>query len=211
MNSNIKYLVESFLDDEDEIIDVDIDFNREDFVDLGLPSRTLWAKCNLGVNSPEEFGLYYQWASLEGHKAKTFNFDYSDYYEQYDENYYGLSELKEEDDIAYVESNGLARIPSEEQIQELIVNCEYEWTKLNGVNGAKFTGPNGKSIFIPAAGYCAEHSIRNNGSNIYIWSQTLKSSNHQSAYDMYGRSSNACLNSINRYYGLSVRPVLNKN
>ena len=212
MQKYIKYLVESFIDDENEITDIDLNFdNRLPYVDLGLPSRTLWARCNLGANSPEEYGLYYQWGSLECHEAETFDFNENDYYEKYSENYYGLSELKEEDDAAYVESNGLSRIPTKEQIQELIDNCEYKWTKLNGVEGAKFTGPNGNSIFIPAAGYCSGSSIYNVGSYCYIWIQSLKAANLQNTYYMYCNSSSAYLDSNYRYYGFSVRAVLNKN
>ena len=211
MNSNIKYLIESFIDDENDIIDVDINFNREEFVDLGLPSGTLWSKCNLGASKPEEFGLYYQWGSLERHKPGTFNFNKDDYYEKYSENYYGLSELKKEDDAAYVEFNGLARIPSKEQCKELIDNCEYKWSSLNGVNGAKFTGPNGNFIFIPAASYYSGSSVNNVGSTIFIWTQTLQSVNIHRTYCMYCDSFNAYVNSDYRYYGFSIRPVFNKN
>ena len=91
------------------------------------------------------------------------------YFEYNDLNYYGLTKLRKEDDAVYVESNGLARIPSKEQCQELIDNCKYEWTTLNGVIGAMFTGPNRNSIFIPSTGYCSGRSVCNIGSIVFIW------------------------------------------
>ena len=72
MNNNIKYLVESFIENEEEINDIDLNFdNRLPYVDLGLPSGTLWAKCNLGAKFPEEAGLLYQWGRTDGYKYGT--------------------------------------------------------------------------------------------------------------------------------------------
>lgn len=100
-------------------------------VDLGLPSGTKWADRNIGASSPSGYGLY-----------TGGNFYYSQI--NYDSNVY--------EDAAHYKWGGKWREPTGEQLKELVDNCKAEWTTMNGVNGCKFTGPNGNSIFLPAAG-----------------------------------------------------------
>ena len=100
------------------------------------------------------------------------------------------------------------RMPTKDEIQELLDNTIKEWAQVNGVNGYKFTGSNGNSIFIPAAGYCGDGSVSDVGGNGDVWSSSLITSDpsyawylnfNSSGYGMYDDSS--------RYYGQSVRGV----
>ena len=97
--------------------------------------------------------------------------------------------------------------PSHEQIKELLDKCPSEWTTQNGVNGRKFTGPNGGTIFLPAAGNRWDGELDNAGSNGYYWSSTLYESLPSLAYYLRFYSENAYWNSIYCLYGHTVRPV----
>lgn len=179
------------------------------YVDLGLPSGTLWATMNVGANSPEEYGDYFAW----GETTPKDWYDWSTY--QWCEGNYntltkyctnssygyngftdGKIELDLEDDAAYVNWSPDWRMPSQEQIQELYNNCFSEWTTLNGVNGRLFTGPNGASMFMPAAGSFGNY-----------WSRTLLSSDPYYAYILYFYSGSVFRDYSDRYVGQSVRAV----
>ncbi|MBR6129706.1 MAG: BspA family leucine-rich repeat surface protein [Bacteroidaceae bacterium] len=135
---------------------------EHEYVDLGLPSGTLWATCNVGANSPEEYGDYFAWGETEP-KEDFDNFEsyrISDYIlakYNVDGGTGILTSLQPEDDAATVNWGSDWQMPSDVQIEELL-NEEYimsEWTQLNGVNGRLITSKsNGNSIFLPAAGDC---------------------------------------------------------
>ena len=146
--------------------------NGYEFVDLGLPSGTLWATKNIGANTPTEPGLYFPWASTTGYKNATeHRFDFNEgntpyidntkiyKYQAKDDTNAGVHddklELDIEDDAAAFNMGGAWRIPSKDQFDELDVNTNRSWTTIDGVNGYKFTSEkNSEFIFIPAAGYC---------------------------------------------------------
>ena len=198
-----------------------------EYVDLGLPSGTLWATCNIGASSPEGYGDYFSWGETEGYNDGKTSFSWSTYkwcegssstmtkyctnsgygYNGFTDN---KTELDLEDDAAYVNWGPRWRIPSLEQMQELI-NSEYtttEWTTQNGVNGHKITSnTNGNSIFLPAAGYRGSSSLGSAGSDGYYWSRTLHSGNPINARDLYLITSYIDTGSDYRYFGQSVRPV----
>ena len=194
------------------------------YVDLGLPSGTLWATCNIGANSPEEYGDYFAWGETEGYNDGKTDFSWSTYKwcnGSYDSltkyntrSIYGTvdnkTELDLKDDAAYVNWGPDWRIPSIEQFQELI-NSSYTatvWTTLNGVYGHKISSKkNGNSIFLPAAGYRYYSSLSNDGSDGYYWSRTLISSSPFQAWRLYFNSSGIFTKYENRNYGRSVRPV----
>lgn len=158
-----------------------------EWVDLGLPSGTLWATCNVGANAPEEFGDYFAW----GETAPKDYYAWSNYkwcngsdetltkycndstcgYNGFVDN---KDELDPEDDAAYVNWGPSWRMPTVHQTQELWQDCTWQWTQVNGVNGRLVTGPNGNTLFLPAAGQCI-----NNGENIGVgiwggtWARTL--------------------------------------
>lgn len=170
-----------------------------DWVDLGLPSGTIWATRNVGASAPEDYGDYFAW----GETAPKSCYDWSPYkwykdgYYDANDNWhnggytkyctrsgYGLdgfvdnkTELDASDDAACAHYPG-GRMPSQEQIQELCDNCTWTWTQRNGVNGQLVTGPNGNTMFLPAAGIRWSESLYNAGSYGYYWSRTLYSSPH---------------------------------
>ena len=197
------------------------------YVDLGLPSGTLWATMNIGAENPEDYGDYFAWGETEGYNDGKTTFNWSTYtlcngssttLTKYctDRNYGTVdtkTELDLEDDAAYVNWGPNWRMPSYAQQDELI-NSSYTtmvWTTMNGVNGRKITSrTNGNSIFLPAAGCLDDTSRYYEGSGGYYWLRTLNAS-----YPYYARF--LALDSIdvstsfgNRNSGRSIRPVRNQ-
>ena len=201
------------------------------YVDLGLPSGTLWATCNIGADNPEDYGLYFAWGETTGYTQDTSDgrsFDWASYKwcngSQYtltkycyrgDYGYNGfmdkLTELLPEDDAAYVNWGSGWRMPSKAQFEELI-NSSYTtttWTNQNGVYGRKITSnSNGNCLFLPAAGYRIDASLNNAGSYGYYWSRTLNTGYPSYAYYLDFLSDIIYTNGSGyRVNGLSVRPV----
>lgn len=189
--------------------------NGRDYVDLGLPSGTLWATCNVGASKPEEYGLYFAWGETKGYTSGGHSFNWANYkwcngssssltkYTGSD----GKTELDLEDDAAYVNWGSSWRMPSREQQDELRSQCKWEWTQLHGVYGHKVTGPNGNSIFLPAAGGRYDTSLYDAGSYGGCWSRTLRTSHSNSAYSLNFDSGSMDWNNSYRCSGQSVRPV----
>ena len=147
------------------------------FVDLGLPSGTLWANCNVGANSPEENGDYFAWGeTLPKNKYGWDTYSHCDFYAMSGDFYISkymffpdtLTTLVPIDDAATNNLGNDSRIPTQEEWQELMDNCTSVWTTQNGVEGTCFTGPNGNSIFLPGAGTNLIHYGRG-----YYWSSSL--------------------------------------
>ena len=205
--------------------------NPDDYVDLGLPSGTLWATCNVGASSPEDYGYYFAWGETEPYdkNGKTY-FDWSTYKwckgsyvtmtkyctsSSYGNDGFtdGKTKLDPEDDAAYVNWGPAWRMPSKEQYQELFnsSNTTTEWTTQNGVYGRKITskkeGYTDRSIFLPAAGYRDGSSLRNAGSDGRYWSRSLDESYPNSAWRLDFDSSDIGTYGNYRCYGQSVRPV----
>ena len=188
--------------------------NGREYVDLGLPSGTLWATCNVGANSPEEYGDYFAW----GETTTKSDYSWSTYFDIDDNgntlkkynNNGGLTELQPTDDAATANWGSDWQMPSLAQIQELY-NSNYTttvWTQMNGVNGRKITSKsNGNSIFLPAAGYRNDTSLYGAGSKGNHWSRSLLTSNSYYANYLYFYSDNIVWHYSIRYYGQSVRPV----
>ena len=170
-------------------------------VDLGLSVK--WASCNVGANSPEDYGDYFAW----GEVIPKNEFSYEGYL--YRDNNPKI--LPPHADAATVNWGGSWRMPTDAELTELREQCTWTWTSQNGVNGYKVTSKsNGNSIFLPAAG-----QLGRAGSYGYYWSSSLNTYNLDYAWGMhfYYRSyvdyyksdvgrGNPC-----RYDGLSVRPV----
>ena len=185
---------------------------EHEYVDLGLPSGTLWATCNMGANSPEEYGDYFAWGETE---PKS-DYNWETYFDIDDgflfKKYYndgGLTELLPEDDAA-ANWGSEWQMPSDDQIDELYNNSytTAEWTTQNGVNGYKITSKsNGKSIFLPAAGFRAGTSLDDAGYNGYYWSRSLGTGNSSYAYGLGFHSHNIYGYGYYRLHGRSVRPV----
>ena len=190
-----------------------------DYVDLGLPSGRLWAAYNVGATKPEEFGGYYAWGETEEKSVynwstyKHCNGSYSTMTKYCIEQKFGTVDNKTvldlEDDVAHVKWGGSWRMPTTEEQRELINDCDWEWTSLNGVNGYTVTGPNGNSIFLPAAGYRDNSALYGRGEGGNYWSSSLYDYSG-SCYYSYGLGlSDVNFNWFNssRYYGFTVRPV----
>lgn len=144
---------------------------ESDFVDLGLPSGTLWATCNVGAKKPEEYGDYFTW--WEAMKLDC-------------------------------------TLPTKEQVAELIIECSSVRTTQNGKKGRLFTGPNGNTLFLPAAGYYDGGGLYNAASCGYYWSSSLYSDYPGYACGLYFNSGGVSSGYAYRCYGRSARPVKSK-
>lgn len=176
-------------------------------VDLGLSVK--WASCNVGATSPEEYGGYYAWGETEEKSDYTWkNYKYYNSstggyeYKKLGSNISGTSY-----DVARVKWGGSWRMPTLSEMQELCNECSWQWVEVNGVKGQKVTGPNGNSIFLPAAGYREGTEVYSRGSGGLYWSATwieddIIGTCWLSFYSKYWScTNNGCWN------GKSVRPV----
>ena len=188
-----------------------------EYVDLGLPSGTLWATCNVGANAPEEYGDYFAWGETEPKDVynwstyKWCNGSSTTLTKYCTNSSYGTvdnkKELDPEYDAAYVNWGENWRMPTYDQQTELRTKCTWTWTTQNGVNGRLVTGPNGNSLFLPAAGYRYGSSFGDAGSWGIYWSHTLYSSNTRNAYGVYFDSGDVDWCNESRCYGFTVRAV----
>ena len=188
-----------------------------DYVDLGLPSGTLWATCNVGASAPEEYGDYFAWGETEPketYKWETYKWCNGSEYSltKYCTNSdFGTVDnrmvLDLEDDAAYVNMGPSWRMPSDAQQTELIRKCTWQWTTMNGVNGRLVTGPNGNSIFLPAAGERFYSSLLEAGSMSEYWSCELGLGSSICAYGIGFESDSLYWISGARAFGRSVRAV----
>ena len=184
---------------------------QHEAVDLGLPSGTKWASCNVGATKPEEYGGYYAWGETE---EKEY-YDWSTYI-HCDGSYSTCHDLGSDIsgtkyDVAHVKWGGNWCMPTKDDIKELIDNCTREWTTLNGVKGMKFTSKiNGNNIFLPAAGSRWYGVIYSAGESGDYWSSTQYPSYSDLAYSLYFDSYGAYWSDCDRYCGRSVRPVIRK-
>ena len=190
-----------------------------EYVDLGLPSGLKWATCNIGAESPEEYGDYFAW----GEVAPKEYYDWSRYKYGLDADQltkycnssdYGkdgfiddktVLELK--DDAATANWGGKWRMPTLEEQEELRDNCTWTQTLQNGVDGYKVTGPNGNSIFLPFAGFMDGGVLYLAGELGGYWGSSLGTGTPSLAGIMYFISDLVDVERLNRYYGQSVRPV----
>lgn len=183
------------------------DNNHPHAIDLGLPSGTKWCRSNVGATSPEQYGGYYAWG--ETSEKSEYSFDTYAYYDINSNKYIniGIEISGTQYDVAHVRMGGAWRMPTLAQLQELMSNCTYQWTQLNGVNGQLVTGPNGGQVFCPAAGYRCYDDLDDDGSFGYYWSGSLASGFDSGAYSLSFLSG-----LLNWYYddrgdGRSVRAV----
>ncbi len=182
--------------------------NGHAYVDLGLSVN--WATCNVGAYYPEDYGDYYAWGETSTKSSYTEgNYKYSSNPTTLPSNVDVATELwggemRTGTDYAYYDS---WRMPTKEELEELQNRCSWTWTTKSGTNGYKVTGPNGNSIFLPAAGYRYGSSLSFAGSYGYYWSISLRTDYPFSAWYLYFNSDDYCMYSNNRCYGFTVRPV----
>ena len=185
------------------------DDHHPHMIDLGLPSGTKWACCNVGTVIPEGYGSYFAWGETE--VKQRYNWDTYSYCHGTPEKCWsiGTDIAGTQYDVAHIKWGGSWVMPSKEQQKELRDNCTYEWTTVNGVNGGKFTGKNGKSIFLPAAGHRFDSGTEYAGSSGHYWSSSCPQEQiylHSTSY-LYIGSGNPSGGSGSRCLGLPIRPV----
>ena len=189
-----------------------------EYVDLGLPSGTLWATCNIGASSPEQYGNYFAW----GETAPKQDYSWDNYkwcngtwesLTKYNwQRYYGTVDNKDElesaDDAAQANWGGSWQMPTKAQVDELREHCTWEWTTRNGVHGYLGTGSSGKTLFLPAAGYKNGTRIVSEGEFGYYWSHSLYYGMSLYAYNqLFFSGSIPGWDKQERSFGLTVRPV----
>ena len=192
------------------IVWCDCNLTSGDWVDLGLPSGLLWATRNVGASSPTDYGNHYAWGEISPKSV----YDWSTYrylnsstgrltkYTSSD----GLTTLQPSDDAAAANYGG--RTPTSAEWQELTNNTTSRWITINGVSGRCFTGSNGNSLFLPAAGDRWEGSPYTVGSYGSYWSSSLYTGNPNYAWDYYFNSVGVYWsNDNNRSDGHTVRAV----
>ena len=196
-------------------------------IDLGLPSGTKWACCNVGADKPEAYGGYYAWGETEEkdvYNDVTYQYStgedgngdgyYDDYHVETSFDVYGVWQSLGDDiagsqyDVAHVKWGGNWQMPTSEQIEELVNNCTYGGSSMNGVEGGKFTGPNGGTLFLPAAGTRLNDKLYGAGYDGDYWLSTQNPSNLYYAIYLSFNSGNASWYNNSRGTGLTVRPVI---
>lgn len=163
-----------------------INNNGHKYIDLELPSGTLWSTSNVGANKSTDFGLYFQWGDTIGYSSenigkeeeqKKFSSDWGDYKfgKNFTEYMIPGTTLNLEDDAANNYMGGDWHIPSPEQFKELLDNTTYKYTTKNDVKGILFTSKKNtsKSIFFPATGFVVNGDISGIGTHIALWTSKL--------------------------------------
>ena len=171
--------------------------DQYEYVDLGLPSKVKWATCNVGATTPEGKGNYYAWGEIDNKAPYTI--------ENYIHNGVNLGDIsgQEKYDAATANWGGKWRMPTQTEMRELINNCTWKWTSVNGVGGYEITSKkNGNSIFLPGAGV---YKISIGGNACYYWTSTQN--NNTSAYALNAPSNNVNISGYNKEWGHPVRPV----
>lgn len=182
-------------------------------IDLGLPSGTIWAAWNVGATSPEQYGGYYAWGETE-EKSDYDDDTYKYWVDSNDNGYWDYDESTNigsnisgtQYDVARQKWGGSWRMPTKAEIDELTSTCTCTWYQYKGIWGQKVTGPNGNSIFLPAAGRRLGTSLNNDGSLGSYWSAALHE-DYYGAWFLGFNNVDYIRNGYTRFSGLSVRPV----
>ena len=177
--------------------------NGYGYVDLGLSVK--WAMYNVGASSPEDYGNYYAWGEIITKKEYT-----KENCETYDKSIDDISGISKYD-AAKANWGSSWRMPTERELNELEKKCTWKWTTENGVKGYKVTGPNGNSIFFPAAGYRTGSLLYQDGGCGHYWSSSPYSNSLSYRLSFNGSGYYGVSSSISdyRYCGYAVRPVSN--
>ncbi len=173
--------------------------NGHEYVDLGLTVK--WATCNVGASSPTEYGYYYAWGEI---KTKSL----------FVEENSAVSNRRMKDiagnakyDTARANWDSTWRLPTADEMDELINKCKWVWTTIGGVNGYKITGANGSSIFLPASGCRKLKDLHYEGHAATYWCSTPYEKGTLVSYALAFADDSFGRNGANRCIGSSVRPV----
>ena len=174
--------------------------NGHDYVDLGLSVK--WATCNVGASTSEGFGNFYAWGEVNTKWEYT-----KENSETWDIEVGNISGEKTYDVARLCLGEGW-RIPTEYEARELIDKCTWISTNMNGIKGSKVIGPNGNSIFLPAAGYYYGNSHDSVTYNGRYWTSSPYNNRPNCAYYMYFSNDRHYVNWYRRFQGHPIRPVL---
>ena len=192
------------------------DDNHPHLIDLGLPSGTKWACCNIGAKNPCEGGLYFAWGETEGYTdnisdGRLFN---SSSYKCTNPNYGAgnITVLLPEDDAAYVNWGGSWRMPTYEDFDELLNNTYQEWTTQNDVVGRRLTSKiKGNSIFLPSAGERYKNELNFKGVIGNYWTASIYNDSSKDAWLYFSDIGRSYLCNLYRYTGRTIRPVVSSS
>lgn len=196
------------------------DDNHPHMIDLGLPSGTKWACCNVGATIPEGYGGYYSWGETEEKEhygSHYYKYAYEDNEGEWwdgetQRNYscisLGIDISGTDYDVAHVRWGGNWCMPSKNDFQELLDNCTYEWKTLNDVKGELFTSNiNGGTIFLPLAGSRWYGGL--DTGDLSYWSSTQNPTKINEAYILFYLWDGLYNHySSDRRNGKTVRPVM---
>lgn len=190
----------------------------DSYVDLNLPSGTLWAKCNIGANSPTEHGKYFAWGETVGYyDNEEHDFGWNTYKYGSDLTKYnatdGKTTLDLEDDAVHVNMGGDWHIPTQAQIEELLNETNNRWVanyQGSGVHGMLFTSKTDstKIIFIPNSGFRSGTSVSNRGDYADLWSSSLVTDHPDFSCNLFFDSEDYFAGQGYRCYGYCLRGVI---
>ena len=200
--------------------------NGFEYVDLGLPSYTKWATCNVGATKPEDSGLLFQFGRVDGYaygshnEFRTKDQNIQDTGSKYTplttsgKVYKANDILDLADDAAHVNMGGKWKMPTNDQLKELCKNTKHEIERINGIKGMLFTSNiNNNQLFVPFTGCWYNDDFIDAGINTSIWSSQVRVSSTVYAYRIYCSSGNGVY--INNFYyrsaAYSVRGVFKSN
>ena len=200
--------------------------NGFEYVDLGFPSKTMWATCNVGATKPEDEGLLFQFGRVDGYKYGDKNHKFRLYEQNIKDTgneempatssgkIYTANEILDlADDAAHVNMGGAWKMPTEEQLKELCNNTTHEVETINEVHGVMFTSNiNGHQVFIPFAGLYYNGSYYKSYIDVSMWSSQVLASDINGAYRFFCNLSGfvGVLDCTYRSAAFSVRGVFKK-
>ncbi len=204
-----------------------MEINGIEYVDLDLPSGTLWASCNLGAEHEWEYGKYYQWGDTIGYYCGqgseehccalsmpfvfgivTTDTNYAMEFRAITKRICRNGVLHKKYDAAYQATNGQAHIPTKEQLEELVANTIKKSKRINHVDGCAFISKKdmNKSIFLPYGGFMYKSYKRGGNNNSWIWSSSI-----DSQYNAYNLScASGDVEGAQPVYGQNIRSVICK-
>ena len=171
-------------------------------VDLGL--SVYWAACNVGAAAPEQYGDFFAWG--ETAPKSSYGEEFYTHYKNQQYQYIGRNIAGTRYDAARTVWGSPWRMPTLSEVRELREECQWEQATVNGVAGLRVTGPNGNSIFLPAAGYQPADQREQAGTDGYYWTCIVNSDMPSTAYTLNFRGYDGDW-TANRSYGFSVRAV----
>lgn len=176
--------------------------NGHAYVDLGLSSGVKWATCNVGASSMSDNGDYYAWGETEVKEDYTKENGKS-----------GGKDMRDitgnaQHDAARAKWGGRWRMPTKREIDELKNGCRWSWASHEGRKGYQVTGPNGQSIFLPAAGYREGTEVFDTGVRGFYWISMPNERHVINGQELYFESGYCYVHAFHHSYGLPIRPVI---